>query len=410
MSFKIYSEKKFWEIYNDDNKRRKYLKKKLIDDGPHVLDSFNRKSHLLKYASNSLKHNKKFLIDFLKVEPDAYNFIPEDLQQDKEIIIAFILNSTYESKVMWQTIDFPDNLTDDYLTGLEIIEKAPFLYKKLSKNLRDNKNIFVKAIEKGNGLIILDEDVPEEYRNNIEYIKIAIRNSFSPTSIYEKLPVEARNNRGVKLELLGKNGYNIQNFSKEDQDDEEFVLKAIENQDTCYFSSISIQDNSDLGVFESISDRLVNSVDFLADVIDKYPERLVNIIHLNNNASNDLYILYKIYYTIKTNKKFSNLYDKSKLEIANKIIVKLSEKILEQKESFTNGDTILAYNFTDLFNSNIEELMAAEMASKRIEDKILNNDIEESSEDNKTLDRHNGKCTRYRLRCVKNGVTYIFPK
>ena len=116
----------------------------------HVLDAF-----AFKYASETLKSSKFFLLACLQINPEVFNWIPSTFREDEqfcaEIIQAQINNVDLTSKVLYyhgNLLRFASQEDKDNTQIVSIaVDSSPCAIKFASDRIRKSSELFPGALQ-----------------------------------------------------------------------------------------------------------------------------------------------------------------------------------------------------------------------------------------------------------------------
>ena len=192
----VVSSSKVFSFLNEGLIDDRYLKNiKDIDDKNILTEIIKRDWSKLKYVNPELIE-KNIALKAVSENAFAFSYIPEKLQNDREIVLTTIRNKG----------SLFDSIDSQYYQDKEIIFEAiksePFYFPKIAKKIevdrdialfavkqeasnylfldekyKKDKEVIKNVLKNGNNLVLFDD----KYRNNPEIVEIAIKNN--PESI-----------------------------------------------------------------------------------------------------------------------------------------------------------------------------------------------------------------------------------
>lgn len=136
-----------------------------------------------KYASPSLQNDKEFVLKVVKLQPNALEFVSEDLKNDPEVV-TLAVNSTYENGM---TIGKPalafasKELQNDRKIVLDAVRNPTIYFLKYysleyaSTALQSDREIVLAAVRNHGHAI---EFASKEFHNDKEIVSEAVMNSY----------------------------------------------------------------------------------------------------------------------------------------------------------------------------------------------------------------------------------------
>ena len=122
--------------------------KELRGDKQLVLEAIKQQYDAIRYASTELQHDKEVVLTALKQHPaGAFCYVPDDLKQDKEMILASV---QLDGMLLEQV---PPQFQNDYDVVLSAVKQCGYAYQYASDNLKSNRNIVLVAVST-NGAVV----------------------------------------------------------------------------------------------------------------------------------------------------------------------------------------------------------------------------------------------------------------
>lgn len=187
---------------------------------PHVfLAAIAIRTSNFQYAGDELKKNKDFILEFLRKVPSS-----------DDSIIPYI----------------NEDLFNDFAFMKKLIEIKPWGVKHLGPNLKENRELWILAIEKDEYVL---ENLPESLTGDAELFKRAIKKNGINIQYFSS---SIRKNRELALEAIKKNGCALKYVdpSLGFNDDIDIVMMALSTN--CFsirYASERLQKNEDVALF-----------------------------------------------------------------------------------------------------------------------------------------------------------------
>lgn len=249
----------------------KYLSKKinknLLSDKKYILKNINKFAHSIENISSELKKDNEILDKAIKIHPYSI-FEADQSYLNKEKLINWLNdNENYFYDFHWNNL--PKNLKEDKEIFKKILEKNNSCF-----NISDEMITFFKV--KDMALEIIKKDFKlfnklcPQLRTNLEITKIVLEKDLS---YFPNMSESIRSNKEIALYVLNKQGELLKFVSQELKKDKEIVLTAIDNNGYAlrYANSKFKKDkdmvikavNKNSSVLEFINDELKNDKQFL---------------------------------------------------------------------------------------------------------------------------------------------------
>lgn len=298
-----------------------------IKDMEHiVILAFNRfvNSYLITFLSDRLKHDKEFILRLIKNSRIYFEYLPVELQLDKDIINHAIKDHLdlhllpthllFNDKVLIYLLEQPktnhgqlfDNLSAKYKENpafaLYLLKKSPQLFPLLPIELRDNE-LFLKDCLKNK--INIYYFISENLKKNLSIAKISVNNfSYSYKQTHETL----KKNYNLATIAVKKEGSNLEYVHPDIKDEKLFILalKTYDNatqyflkkddffHDKTFVKFILESKLGKLPFFKYISPTLMSDKE-IALLGIKNDGRIITILEDNLKADKDI-----IYHATKT--------------------------------------------------------------------------------------------------------------
>ena len=179
-----------------------------------ALQSKNR-PRVIQHAHTSLKNNKSFLFEAIKVMPYILYDLEDYLKQDKEIVLAAVKQ---DGSIVRQ-ID--ESLKNDRDIILAAIEDYPYYFVKKHMFVKDNKEVVLKAVQY-QGIYL--EYASDTLKRDKEVVYEAVKqNGFAFKFVDEVLKKDR--DFILKLSEVSKNFYHL--LSKEFKKDREILVNTL---------------------------------------------------------------------------------------------------------------------------------------------------------------------------------------
>jgi len=192
----VVSSSKVFSFLNEGLIDDRYLKNiKDIDDKNILTEIIKRDWSKLKYVNPELIE-KNIALKAVSENAFAFSYIPEKLQNDRDIVLTTIKNkgSLFENvdsqyykdkEIIFEAIKSEPSYFSKLSKKIEVdkdialfsVKQEASNYLFLDKEYREDKEIIENVLKNGNNLVLFDN----EDRNNVEIVKIAIKNN--PESI-----------------------------------------------------------------------------------------------------------------------------------------------------------------------------------------------------------------------------------
>jgi hypothetical protein len=217
----------------------------LLSNKPFILTVINHceDSHILKFASESIKADKSIVLEGIKYGPTLLEYLSKELRDDSEVV----------RRVAWQTGSCmkyaSDRLKDDKDLFLDLFENTfgtPGAFQFASDRLKSDEDVILKGI-------VYNKDVwghvPEQLRCNKEFLIKAIEINyvafyFNPLlkdidfvfeaikingNAFKCLPIDFQNDKSFVLEMLKHNESIYEHLPDNLKTDKEIILEALPN-------------------------------------------------------------------------------------------------------------------------------------------------------------------------------------
>ena len=207
-----------------ENKGR-YQKIDLPNDEHYEEESYNI---LLNYSfyealKGNLKKDVNFITKVVEVEPDLYSYLPLTMKRNQEVVLGAIRGNSKNFTLM------PNRLKKNKEFVLkainEINDKQFDIVANISKDLINDKQVVLSAMQKGSSLY----SVPTELRNDYD---IALASVKSVGTNLKYLKDEYKNNVNIVSNAIKNDPQSMIFASKNLRSDKNFVLLAIEKYHT----------------------------------------------------------------------------------------------------------------------------------------------------------------------------------
>lgn len=235
-------------------------------------------SSIFKHAGETLKHNKTYVLEWLK-KYNIFPALPEYLKKDREVIeklCTYHIKSSVDFENLAKEINYtPDILIEllknrqhsylfDYLPNsfknnpaflLHILELHPNVFRKISYKITEDI-LFIKKALAINGMLL--QHLSTQIRDNIPIVKIAIKQN--PMSIqYASKRIQSHNNIAIKA--LQKKGFCY-----------EFIDPSIKNDELLY---LALHDNDIAFKFHPHYDfnHRINNKEFVLKLLRQRPRQ-----------------------------------------------------------------------------------------------------------------------------------------
>ena len=192
----VVSSSKVFSFLNEGLIDDRYLKNiKDIDDKNILTEIIKRDWSKLKYVNPELIE-KNIALKAVSENAFAFSYIPEKLQNDRDIVLTTIKNkgSLFENvdsqyykdkEIIFEAIKSEPSYFSKLSKKIEVdrdialfaVKQETSNYLFLDKEYREDKEIIENVLKNGNNLVLFDD----KYRNNPEIVEMAIKNN--PESI-----------------------------------------------------------------------------------------------------------------------------------------------------------------------------------------------------------------------------------
>eukprot|EP01080_Neovahlkampfia_damariscottae_P006188 gene6188-10195_t len=192
----------------------------------------------LQNLPKKFRDNKNLALEIVKINPSEFQFLSEELQNNREIVFEAILNGTRLQRI-------PTQYKKDKEIVLLAIKKYALNYQHVSPELKDDPEVIICALE--NRLDYNFIKSPVKFTNDDVIIACIKRNHYFYRSISQekqfnqKILFEAiksgislsvidpkfRSQKDLMLFSVQINGYNIDNVSNELKNDRDIILTAL---------------------------------------------------------------------------------------------------------------------------------------------------------------------------------------
>lgn len=200
-----------------------YASDAMRNDKDVVLASLNSESEVddcpLEQASDQLLNNREFLIQALALDGRGLEFVSQDLQNDKEIILAASINGSIQflseelrddreivelAVTNWgMELEYASTrLRNDKVVVMKAVQKYPQALKFASQRLQYHPEVRRAAGQELSDTQDVLKDVPKPLRDDIDVVLAAV--TFSGESL-KSASARLRNNKDVVLAALKQN-------------------------------------------------------------------------------------------------------------------------------------------------------------------------------------------------------------
>lgn len=348
-----------------------HVAKELLDDENVIAEAFKQDSYYsLKFASDRIKSNRKFVTDVLKSSGRALEFVKEKFGNDKDMVLAAVNNYgdalAYASNALKNDKEIvlaavsnvggaleyaSDDLKNDKEIALAAIETHHKAFKYIGRKLKENRDFVEKAF-------LINPKVFEYISHKVEgYEKIAKKAVELNFEHYEILP----------------------NYIKLDEDLTEKVLEKLKvNFNLDRNLRIAIDIAKSLRYFQN--HKLVNFLDFLIGELK---------VEKNNRMGGEIYFFRAELFQQKKD-------DKNYLKYIKKAISELKK---EHKNSLKNCS--IGWAFDEIFVESLENFAEYELTKNLAEKSLIISNTELQNLISEPLcltSRFIGKCKSEKLK------------
>ena len=247
-----------------DEKLLETIPKELQDDNEIFFAAAAKHEHALKYCSEKLTKDQKFMKLVLKLSSQHFKNASIDLKKDKNFIYNHVERDGFEF------ID--EELKDDETFMKKMIQKDTMMFFYCSKNLKSSKEFVLFSMSCRIPFDIF-KDISEELRNDREIVKSAFK--YTSSKLFH-LSFKFKSDREIVKLAVENDGNNILDASKELRDDEELGLISVRKYGLSlsglsirlrgmkYIAVEAIKNNPD--AISSVSLKLREDLDFMLEV------------------------------------------------------------------------------------------------------------------------------------------------
>ena len=267
----------YWLLKNDQNGYSfKYVDKTFWNDKEVVKQVFENDRDSLQYASSTLKNDRAFMFELMKVNHYAYDYIGESLRKDKELaelglkwdsgrlkymdesfkddpeivlnamksylqiksfqyaserlrgdkkfIFSYMSAPAYTEILKYATNAFKSN--KQFM--LEAIQKYPSSYRWIDESLKEDRDICLAVVSTEGRLLKL---LPKKYHSDIEMVEAAVSNN--GLALFDASKNLRANKKIVEI-AVKNNGYALRYASAELRGNSELITLARKNSDTVF--------------------------------------------------------------------------------------------------------------------------------------------------------------------------------
>ena len=244
---KIKNYKKYINVrWDNDYKKDDYdsLFQESLDDREKLIKMINLDDSYIQKIPDSFKNDPHVFLAAIVIRASNFQYAGDELKKNKDFILEFLRKVPSRDDSIIPYID--EDLFNDFAFMKQLIEIKPSAVKHLGPNLKENRELWIVAIENDDYVL---EDLPKPLTEDVELCQRAINKNginiryFSPA---------IRKNRELAIEAIKKNGSALGYVdpSLGLSDDIDIVMMAISTN--CYsikYASERLQKNEDVALF-----------------------------------------------------------------------------------------------------------------------------------------------------------------
>jgi hypothetical protein len=333
-----------------------YLKK----NGLIVLTAIKNNTYAIRHASYDVKDNKSFAMLIIINFPEIFQFLSDNLKNDKDIIrevlTKYVNNKQYNYYTIFRHISYELKNDKDFM--LELIKLDIHIIVYASYKIKNDPDIILNIITNNDNIYNFKLNHHIEYpyiryilhnvSNNLLHNKNFIKSIIEKCQeAFEYIPYELKNDKDFIFELLDEGKTRILDYIPEDlKNDKDFIITIIENYDDfiLYKTSPEIKNNFDVVKcsvkkyamsLEFASDNLkdneiivtmaikkhIHAIIYASDRLKQNKRFIIKCLKIDKSIINliESTKLYNIFYDLEYNNQDNNILNKILLFFWNKI-------------------------------------------------------------------------------------------
>jgi hypothetical protein len=306
-----------------------YLKK----NGLIVLTAIKNNTYAIRHASyDIIKNNKAFVMMIIKIFPEIFEFLSDNLKNDKdiirEVITKYVNNKQYNYYTIFRHISYELKNDKDFM--LELMRLDIHIIDYVSYKIKNDPEIILNIMTNNDNIYNFKLNHHIEYpciryilhnvSNNLLHNKDFIKSIIEKCQeAFEYIPYEFKNDKDFIFELLDKGYTRILDYISDDlKNDKDFIITIIENYDDFILYKTSPEIKNDFDVVKCSVKKYAMSLEFASDNL-KDNEILVTmaiekhihaIIYASDRLKRDKRFIIKC---LKIDKSIINLIESTKL-------------------------------------------------------------------------------------------------
>lgn len=249
---KIFKKRNYVEDYN--NLSREYYKKTLISKNilpdNYITDrnlmekALNSNPDCLRVASKDIRSDRdlvKNLIQNNTLYANCFRYADDSLKYDKKFVLELLDITGFNSNNLYESL--PDSMKRDPEIIFKAIEKDYYSYKYVPEDIQRDPEFTKKAIKTS---ILVTNELNEELRKNEKFIKDMMNDGYN--GIFERADKEIRGNYDIAYKYIS-NGGSISYVTDELKKDYDLAAAALINDGNNYeFISDDLKLKKDLTI------------------------------------------------------------------------------------------------------------------------------------------------------------------
>ena len=221
---------RFYNIIMLENRIDAYIK--TLWDDPNFVKKYLEKGFSLRYASERLKRDKNFAIQALKINPDCFFYLSENLKKDAEILEITILAhlNNHSATRIEDLKDIAPSLLKNqkfcigFIQGMDSMLAHTF-FLSVEKYWNDNHFLFPDDIEPDTAIMIIKKHIPYyKYMPNSCKENIKVINTIKDILKYDVTLIEY-----VDSDLLAKEDFLTLEFALQIVKENPSLLRYLPN-------------------------------------------------------------------------------------------------------------------------------------------------------------------------------------